>query len=78
MAVTDGMLGLVIGAIAVYVILIKNPVRVWRMIGSVMLTIIGIGFGLIADTAIMFIPGMVCILIGVISLLNEVPAIIKD
>lgn len=77
MALTDGMLGLLAAGVLVYFTLLTSKTRWKRIVGSAAFLVLGVGFGLVADTAIMYIPGAICMLIGGIQLLQEAAAMVN-
>ena len=76
MALTDGMIGLILAEIALYYFLYNNKVRLWRICGAIGVALLPIFLVMIEDSAVMYAIWMVNLLIGLIKLIQEVGQII--
>lgn len=77
MALTDGAILLMLAQIGMYFVMYKNKIRLWRMVGSCGMILIGISAVAIEDT----IPAMVfmgaSLIIGGVELFKDVASLVK-
>ena len=77
MAVSDGALFIIIGQIAVFGILYRNKIRLWRLLGCLGMIIIGLSAIAVEDTIPAFVFAVASILVAIVRFFDDVSSMVK-
>lgn len=73
--VSDAFLSIVTATALVYFDLLKDKVRIWRLLGSLAIIIVTLGGAMVEDSAPLFIMFGVGVIVGIKYLTKELPAL---
>lgn len=77
MALTDGMIFVVIAQIGLYLILYKNQVRLWRIVGCAGMIAVGLSAVMVEDTVPAFVFAGVSIIIAGVQFFKDIASLTK-
>lgn len=75
MALSDGMVFIVLSAIGLYLTLYKHKIRLWRLVGCAGLVAVGLSAVMVEDTVPAFVFAGICIIVAGVQMFQDVASL---